>query len=343
MSARPCESAILCAAVLISATLAGCNGSGASTHSVETKPKAALERLRVVATIRLPGEPSELAVAGGKLWVSFRDRGSVAAVDPRTNRMGRPIQLGNGTATSFDNPLVGDKRALWAIDRATARLYRVDTRTQEVRPMLSVEGPIEMTRAFGSLWIAEFYPYKVIRVDPETGRIVARISASGPTDVDAGAGSIWILAHHRDEVLRVHPATNRVTATIPLISLGSTPERMAFAEGALWVSDPQGQSVTRVDATSNKATVEVVMRRAQATWPVPVSTGGGYVWVGGEWELFRLDPRTNQVTAAVRLARVVAGEEGSLGDVRYAFGSVWIVDVKDRKLFRVAPGVRNAQ
>jgi streptogramin lyase len=339
--------AIICAAVMLLALLgAGCAGSEPQPRSVSQVPgtRGALEPLRVVATIDLPGQPSKLAVAGGKLWVSFPDTGSVAPVDPRTKRIGRQIRLAKGFSTSLENPTAGDWRQLWAIDNATERAYRINPRTHRLEAGVDVDGPIGATLAFGSLWIAEFYPYKVIRVDPVTSQIRARISASGPTDVEPGAGSIWVLAHHADEVLRVDPNTNRVTATIPLISKSSTPERMAFGEGALWVTDTPGQSVTRVDPETNKATKEIVMPGLEPTWPQPVSTGGGYVWVGGEWHLFRVDPRTNKVTAAARLARVIKGNEsGGLTDVKYAFGSVWAVDAVDRKLYRVAPEGGNAQ
>jgi virginiamycin B lyase len=340
--ARLRRGAILGAAVALFSALAGCSGSERPSASGEAASEAPLERLRILATIDLPGEPRLLTAAGGKLWVSFPDTGSVAAVDPRTNRVGGRMQLANGAANSLENPLVGDEHTLWAIDNATERLYRVDTGTQRAQPALNVDGPIGMTLAFGSLWIAEFYPYKVLRVDPETMRILARVPASGPTDVEAGAGSIWILAHHGDEVVRVDPETNRVLATIPLISKGSTPQRMAFGEGALWVSDPQGQSVTRVDPATNKATLEVTMPRSSPTWPYNVSTGGGYVWVNGEWETFKLDPRTNRVTGAVRLD-TSADDEGGLTDVYYAFGSVWAPDAKARKLFRIAPGRTRGQ
>jgi streptogramin lyase len=339
--------AILRAAVLLLAMLvAGCAGADSEPRQVSRVPgtRGELEPLRVVAAVDLPGEPRKLAVAGGKLWVSFTDTGSVAPVDPRTNRIGRQIRLANGLATGLENPMAGDRRQLWAIDNATERAYRINPRTQKLEAALDVDGPIEATLAFGSLWIAEFYPYKVVRVDPLTSQIRARISASGPTDVEAGGGSIWVLAHHADEVLRVDPQTNRVSATIPLISKSSTPERLAFGEGALWVTDTPGQSVTRVDPETNTATKEIVMPGLEETWPQPVSTGGGYVWVGGEWHVFRVDPRTNTVTGAGRLARVIKGNEGGgLTDVKYAFGSVWAVDAVDRKLYRVAPRGANAQ
>jgi virginiamycin B lyase len=331
--------AVRCGAVVLAAALVGCSASGSSSEQGSANTDVGLERLRVVATIRLPGRPNLLTSAGGKLWVSFTDTGSVAAVDPRTNRIGRPIRLAQGMATSYEIPIVGDKRTLWAVDSATERLYRVDPRTRKVEPALNVDGPIGAALAFGSLWIAEFHPYKVVRVDPDTLRIVARVSASGPTDVEAGAGSIWVLAHHTDEVLRIDPATNRVAATIPLIGEEPNPQRMAFAEGAVWVVDPSAQSVTRVSAARNRATVEVKIPRADPPWPFAVSSGGGYVWVCGEWEVFRVNPRTNGVTGAVRLAPAT-GEEGPLGNVYYAFGSVWAVDSVNRKLFRIAPGSR---
>lgn len=342
-----CGGAILRAAVLLLAILvAGCAGSDPQSRQLSQVPgtRGELEPLRVVATLDLPGQRRSLAVAGGKLWVSFTDTGSVAPVDPQTNRIGRQIRLAKGLATELENPMAGDPRQLWAIDNATERAYRINPRTQKVEAVLDVDGPIGATLAFASLWIAEFYPYKVIRVDPVTSQIRARIPASGPTDVEAGAGSIWVLAHHADEVLRVDPQTNRVSATIPLISKSSTPERMTFGEGALWVTDTPGQSVTRVDPETNEATNEIVMPGLEATWPQPISTGGGYVWVAGEWHVFRVDPRANTVTGAARLARVIKGNEsGGLTDVKYAFGSVWAVDAVDRKLYRVAPRSGNTQ
>ena len=327
------------AGVLVLVLGAAC-GSSESTPAPAGVPdtKGSLERLPVIATVPLPGEPMLMTVAGGKLWVSFVDDGSVAAVDPATNRLGPRTRLANGAGAQLDNPLAGDQRELWAVDNANDRVVRVDAKSGKAGAALDVESPIELTIAFGSVWIAQFESYKVIRVDPRTTHISARLSASGPTDVDAGAGSIWVLAHRSDEVLRIDPATNRVSATIRLTTAASTPERMAFGEDALWVTDPPGNSVTRIDPATNRATAEVMM--PERSWPFQVSTGGGYVWVMGEQHVFRVDPRTNKVTGAAQLTEAFDPAFGALTDVEYAFGSVWAVDRADHKLFRLRPAVK---
>jgi virginiamycin B lyase len=329
------------AAVLLAVVGTACGSSSESSGPPAPTgvpgTKGDLEPLPVTATIRLPGEPMLTAVAGGKLWVSFVDDGSIAAVDPATNELGRWTRIGNGAGTHFDNPLASDGRELWAVDNANDRVIRVDPKTGAAGAATDAESVIELTVAFGSVWIAQFEGYKILRLDPVTNRVVARLSAAGPTDVDAGAGSIWVLAHRADEVLRLDPATNRVAATIALETSGSTPERMAFGEGALWVTDPRGDSVTRVDSAANRPTVEVIMPGETKSYPVQVSTGGGYIWVAGERHVFRIDPRTNKVTGAAQISETIDLRYGALTDVEYAFDSVWAVDRLNHRLVRLGP------
>lgn len=325
--------------VLVAADCSGADSASKSPAPAVPGTKGDLERLPLLATIPVAGAPSKLTLAGDRLWLSFTSDGSVAEIDPSTNRISQRFRLANGAGTQFENPIAGDDRTLFAVDNANENVFAVDPRSGTTRASLDVDGPIELTSAFGSVWVAEFYGYDVVRADRALRAVAARIGASGPTDVKAGAGSIWVLAHHSDEVLRVDPMTNRVTATIPLISKGSTPERMDFGYGALWVSDPPGHSVTRVDASTNKATVEIPMPTVMPAWPGNVAAGGGYVWVSATEHVFRLDPRTNTITAACRAVDYTEAEEAAesdLGDILYAFGSVWVVDPVRHKIYRVA-------
>jgi streptogramin lyase len=320
--------------VLMQAT--ACGGTTPSSEPTSAAGTTEnLDELPVIATLPLPGEPMLMSVAGGKLWISFVDDGSIAAVDPNTTRLGSRTRLGNGAGSPFDNPLAGAEDQLWAADNANERVHRVDPKSGTIGEAVEANA-IELTLAFGSVWIAQFESYTVVRVDPATGRITAQLSASGPTDVDAGAGSMWVLAHRSDEVLRIDPATNRVSATIQLKTAASTPERMAFGEDALWVTDPPGNSVTRVDTAANRAIAEVKM--PVRSWPFQVATGGGFVWVMGEQHVFRLDPDTNTVTGAALLhEEAIDPRFGALTDVEYAFGSVWAIDRAGHTLFRLQP------
>jgi hypothetical protein len=65
-------------------------------------------RLAVTASIAAPTAPSELAFAGGRLWIGGKNDPILVAVDPASNRIVQTVALAEPAGA-----LAGDGNRLW--------------------------------------------------------------------------------------------------------------------------------------------------------------------------------------------------------------------------------------
>jgi streptogramin lyase len=100
---------------------------------------------------------------------------------------------------------------------------------------------------------------------------------------------------------------------------GPSVEFATIDEGTVWISDPDANSVVRVEAE----TTSVVARIPVGLAPKGGTAADGSVWVALEHEgaVARIDPATNTVAAKIRV-----GPEGLNGPlaVAEASGSIWV-------------------
>ncbi len=125
---------------------------------------------------------------------------------------------------------------------------------------------------------------------------------------------MWIL-NDRGEVVEIDPRTNAASKAIPVAAESLTV--LAVGAGAVWVADPVGGSVWRIDPDP-----EPILR----TIPLEVGVGGvafgeGAVWATNEIadEVYRIDPDTNEARVVSRMAAprgIAVGEGARLGDRR---------------------------
>ena len=124
---------------------------------------------------------------------------------------------------------------------------------------------------------------------------------------------MWIV-NDRGEVVEIDPRTNAASKAIPVAAESLT--ALAVGAGAVWVADPVGGSVWRIDPDP-----EPILR----TIPLEVGVGGvafgeGAVWATNEIadEVYRIDPDTNEARVVSRMAAprgIAVGEGARLGDV----------------------------
>jgi YVTN family beta-propeller protein len=110
--------------------------------------------------------------------------------------------------------------------------------------------------------------------------------------------------------------------------VGATPTAVAVGEGAYWVTNAEGHSVSRVDPGTNA----VLQTIPVGNGPSGIATGAGAVWVVNSLDgsVSRIDPGTNTVVQTIG----VGGEP--LGIV-YAAGSVWVANTGDNTITRIDP------
>jgi len=174
----------------------------------------------------------------------------------------------------------------------------------------------------------------LLRIDPSTRRVTARTSIpDGASELAVGEGSVWVRSAERRSIVRVDPRTGRIGRRI------RTPfqSRLDVGFGKLWIA--RGAELVALDARTGRQIGPGVRFPDVAD----VAVGEGAVWVvAGDpvrddegdpgVALFRVDPRTQRVTARIRLSRFDAS------GVAAGAGGVWVSTFFGRhELIRVDP------
>lgn len=202
----------------------------------------------------------------------------------------------------------------------------------------------------GAVWVSSSFSEQtttVARIDPSSNAVTATIPLpSAPfsfTWAAFGEGSVWVSvgeggpepgAEGRLVVFRIDPGSNKVVATIPVGPAPTRPAPLAVGEGAVWVTNFEESTVTRIDPATN-AVAETIRttdnpRDEASGRPSGVAVTPGAVWVMNHREstLLRIDPATSRIVASVRTqdGRVAAGE-----------GSVWVASAGGSVVDRIDP------
>jgi virginiamycin B lyase len=268
--------------------------------------------------------------------------------------------------------LTATSDAVWVTSEKTDSVVRLDAKTNQPGTVVTVHKPCSgLAVGFGSLWVPSCGDKSVVRVDARTGAVQATIPA-GPADseggITTGAGSVWLVTSAKDgekdgELTRIDAATNKVAAMIKIPAGSFNP---LFAEGSVWVSSNAGNALMRVDPATNK----VVSSTAVGPMPRFLAYGAGSIWVlnQGDGTVSRVSTKTGKLEATIAAGipghggeitfgagsawatemefpltridattnKVVGQWHGAGGDsVRYAFGTVWLTDLKGGKVWRI--------
>jgi class 3 adenylate cyclase/streptogramin lyase len=129
----------------------------------------------------------------------------------------------------------------------------------------------------------------------------------------------------------VDPASNRVVDDVPI---GFTSPLIAASAGDVWVADPKGSVLVRIDAESR----EVVERTAIEAGAVPTSiaAGGGSVWIAvvrpdGERALLEVGAEH------LERRRTIEGVGAPSHGMTLARTGLWLIDADQVALLHVAP------
>jgi YVTN family beta-propeller protein len=171
--------------------------------------------------------PPRLAVRGGALWVSSRDR--AWEVDASNGQVAARYQL-EGLATG----IAADDEGVWITERPAA-LTRIDPDRNVVATRIALPSePVGVAAGAGGVWVSVPAANVVWRIDPLTDS-VSRIVETGyrPWVIAAGAGGVWVGSWQDKTVQRIDPSTDSVVATIPI---GNAPVDLAVTDEAVWVA-----------------------------------------------------------------------------------------------------------
>jgi len=250
-------------------------------------------------------DPFALAVTpDGTLWAVSHNGAAVIRI-PATGMPEVTAHIkGGGTA------LVSAGGALWAVGWPKA-LYRIDPAGGLVTQTVPLKGADQLAVSDEGLWVSRWQTNTVSLVDPTSGKVVrtleagpkVRGDAEGVSGVAFGDGSVWAVRGDQALAYRLDPATGKVEATV---KVGDAAGPSTATDGAVWITNLNSDTVTRIDTATNRATdVETGVRPGLAL------ADGSRVWVSNT-----SDDRLTRIDAASGDAATVKTCYGPYGMVR---------------------------
>jgi streptogramin lyase len=303
-----------------------------ATPDSSASPEASFED-QLQAEIPVEGEPDWMAVGYGSVWATRDESAAVDRIDPATNKAVATIDMGahpcNGAVAAFG--------AIWVPSCGENALQRISPETNKVEATIDISiyqsfkgtppsGGI--AAGHGSIWMItkeDKDRFDVLaRIDPQKNEIAEMIElghVGGGVAVDAS--SIWVTVPDEGLLLRIDPGSGEVIAEIDGLV---QPAFVAAGEDAVWVlsgtwdGHPEGDaSVTKVDASTNEIETRIAIDERPGT-AGNIAVGEGFVWARTSFTILaKIDPTTNAIVAQY------PNEKGN-GDVKVAFGSVWLSD-----------------
>jgi streptogramin lyase len=221
---------------------------------------------------RLDPSPCEIAIGFGSLWVVTQS-GRVDRVDPATGHVVARIRVG---ATSYEAVATSD--AMWVSNRNDGTIQRIDPHSNRVVKTVRVDGnPGGLVSTGNAIWVGDDTSgsTRLFRLDPTTGRVTRVRAGNRPGYVASAGGSVWVSNVDDGTVTQINPSSGRTVRTIPV---GLSPVNLVGTTGAapeVWVPDDAGNAVVRLDARTGR----VAGRLPAEGGPAVAAQVGPDVWV----------------------------------------------------------------
>jgi YVTN family beta-propeller protein len=187
---------------------------------------------------------------------------------------------------------------------------------------------------------SEFPPLKAERVVPPRPIMRRPLVVGALAGVVAAAVAIPVFAlggsGHRPGATPATATSNSLAIFDPrggrLVAdpgVGGTPTSVASGEGAYWVTNADGHSVSRIDPATN-AVVDTISNVGSG--PSGIAIGHGFVWVANSLggTVAKIDPGTNTVVDTIGVGN------GPVG-IAYGAGAVWVANTADGTITRIDP------
>jgi len=124
----------------------------------------------------------------------------------------------------------------------------------------------------------------------------------------------------------IDPRGDRIRAFVSIP--GTAPSALAFGDGATWVADTDGNSVSRIDRSTQvvRQTIPV------GGGPAGLAVGGTAIWVanGLDGTVSRIDATTNQVVQTIAVGNGPSA-------IAFGAGALWVANAADGTLSRIDP------
>jgi streptogramin lyase len=282
-------------------------------------PASTFKEPALIATIPTGTHPCGVVAAFGSVWVA-NDGGTLARIDPRTNRVVKRIRVGAGACF-----LAADARALW-IANYKSDLVRVTPRGR-VRRIAVGDTPDNVLFAFGRIWVTAWGAGKLAVVDPRTLKVVRRLDVGArPAGLAARNGAVWVgFGRDATAIARVSPRTFRIDR----IDVGVREPR-GFVTGTkdLWIQANTGD-LLHFDPVTRRVRAHLEVGRTLATGAVAQD---GTIWIPDKEQnlVYRVD------RARQRVIDSFPAGPGAFVALR-AYGSMWVTSFAGSDVRRFRP------
>jgi len=237
---------------------APCSGLAAGFGSVwvpncgdSTVTRLSLDAGKEQATFPMTIADSEggVAIGAGSFWILTDTKGTLARVDPATNKPVAEVYVAPGSyAAAF-----GDN-AVWVTSTEKNLLTRVNAQTNVIEQTIAVgPKPRFLTVGEGSVWTLNQGDGSISRVDMKTNKVVATIEAGVPGgggEISAGEGSVWVTTFEYP-ITRIDPSTNTVAQQF----YGEGGDSIRAGLGWVWLTNIRAGTVWRIDPKRVLATL----------------------------------------------------------------------------------------
>jgi len=254
--------------------------------------------------------------AGGALWIQVDPPvDAIVRIDAESG-VALPIIAGGTKAKSGDE-------GLWVA--CCDGIARVDAATGTKVVVVRLDGAFALGE--GVVWTLS--KEGLGRLDPRTGAALGKpVGAVDPEqcqswkDMIVAFGSAW-LACKEGKVVRIDVSSGKATS----ITTESGAHTFAATDAAVWVTNYQANSVSRIDPATNKVTTIV-----DAGSGVGIASGGGYVWVSVQTGIAKIDPATAEIVGNVYLG------PGSYYELVWDEGIIW-ASTRGSRVLKVDPSL----
>jgi streptogramin lyase len=281
---------------------------------------AALASPQLVARIETGSSPGGATAAYGAVWVANDRSGTLARIDPATNRVTRRLRLRPGLFS-----VTHGFGALWVVNYDRDMLSRVDPRTGRVRSVRVGAAPFDVAAAFGRVWVTAWEAGKLVEVDPRSLRVVRRIAIGArPTGLHVAGGGLWVgFGRSATAIARLDPKSvkfERVPVGV------RAPSWFVAGANGLWI---QAADNVLVHVERGRVVDRLTFGRTLAQGALGPD---GTLWIPDKEQslVYRVDPKTARV-----LDSFAAGP-GAFLALR-AYDSMWVTSYAGADVWRFRP------
>ncbi len=213
-------------------------GFGAGSLWIEDTSSGTVSRVSArsakrIATIKVGALPYDATFAYDAAWVTLYGAGSVARIDPTTNRVVKRFRLSSATG------VVGAFGSIWAA--GADGVIRIDPQTNTVQARIPVPTAGWTAAGDDGVWVTT--PSGLTRIDPTTNAVSATVAIAGPLgDPAVVAGKVWVPRVRANRIVIVEPASNAVAGTV---KAGQGPFVVTEIRGEAWVPSWHGRDIWR--------------------------------------------------------------------------------------------------